>query len=140
MDAKLWMGAALGAGLALAAPAHAATVTLSATLSGAAETKGGDADGSGSFTGEADGGNGDLCYTLAVKDIATATAAHIHSGAAGKDGPPVVTIVVTGPDDDVCVAVEPEKLKPILANPADYYVNVHNADYPAGAVRGQLAK
>ena len=26
----------------------------------------------------------------------------------------------------------------ILANPAAYYVNVHNADYPGGAVRGQL--
>jgi hypothetical protein len=27
-----------------------------------------------------------------------------------------------------------------LANPAAYYVNVHTADYPDGAIRGQLAK
>jgi hypothetical protein len=31
-------------------------------------------------------------------------------------------------------------LKPIIANPAGYYVNIHNADFPGGAVRGQLAK
>ncbi len=27
----------------------------------------------------------------------------------------------------------------ILANPSAYYVNVHNAEFPSGAIRGQLA-
>jgi hypothetical protein len=30
-------------------------------------------------------------------------------------------------------------LKDILRNPLNYYVNVHNAPFPSGAVRGQLA-
>ena len=40
----------------------------------------------------------------------------------------------------MCIAVEPEKLKPIVANPAGFYVNIHTADFPGGAVRGQLMK
>jgi hypothetical protein len=36
------------------------------------------------------------------------------------------------------VTADRELLKAIASDPEDYYVNVHNADYPAGAVRGQL--
>lgn len=123
---------ALVPGAALAAP-----VVLTATLSGAAETGGGDADGSGSFRAEVDPQAGDFCYTLKVAGIEPATMAHVHQGAEGKNGPPVITIEV---GEDTCIAVEPAKLEPILADPAGFYVNVHNAPYPAGAVRGQLAK
>jgi hypothetical protein len=121
-------------GTALAAPAK-----LAATLAGANETAGGDTDGSGAFAGEMDVDTGDVCFTLTVAKLGKVTAAHIHKGAAGADGDPVAPLSVTGPDGDTCIAAEPDLLKAIVAAPADYYVNVHTADFPKGAVRGQLA-
>jgi hypothetical protein len=35
---------------------------------------------------------------------------------------------------------EREDAKDIVQTPENYYVNVHNAEYPGGAVRGQLSK
>lgn len=129
------------AGLALApAAAMAATVKLVATLSGASETGGGDPDGTGRFSAEVDPETGDVCYVLVATKISKPVAAHIHVGAAGTDGAPVVTLEVTGPDGDLCMAVEPDVLKPIVAGPEGHYVNVHTADFPKGAVRGQLSK
>lgn len=123
--------------LAVATPAIAAPTTLVATLNGASEPEGGDPKGSGSFTVEIDAEAGDVCYTLAVKGIGAVTAAHIHTGAAGANGPPAVTIAVA---EDECVAAEPAVLRPIVADPAGFYVNVHTAAFPKGAVRGQLQK
>lgn len=128
------------AAAAIALPAHASAATLVASLAGANETHEGDASGTGVFTADADVDSGDLCYTLAAEIEGEPMAAHIHKGAAGTDGAPVVTLEITGPEDDICMAVEPDVLKPILASPADYYVNVHSAAYPKGAVRGQLEK
>jgi hypothetical protein len=136
----LLLGGALLAALSVPSMAAAKTVTLAATLNGANETAGGKAGGSGSFTAQVDADAGDLCYTLAVDGIGEPTAAHIHSGAAGTDGGPVTAVEITGADLDECVALEPDTLAAIVAAPGNYYVNVHTAEFPAGAVRGQLAK
>jgi len=130
-------GGSLALALSLAGPAMAAD-ELNATLSGANETNGGDADGSGTFWAEVDLDTGDVCYLLDVKNIGKVTAAHIHKGVAGKDGKPVTAVDVTGPDDDLCIALEPDALKEIVAAPGAYYVNVHTGDFPAGAIRGQF--
>lgn len=131
--------AALGAAM-VATPAHAAPTKLTATLTGAAETPPGKADGTGGFTVTVDPETNDFCYSLWADKIGKPTMAHVHSGAAGTSGPPILTLEVTGKDNDECLAVDKEKLDPIVANPAAYYVNVHTADFPGGAVRGQLAK
>lgn len=115
---------------------------LTATLTGAAEVPGpGDADGTGTFKVTLNPGQNQICYELAVSNIAVATAAHIHTGAADVAGPVLVTLRTPsdGPVKE-CLALDREKIKLIIKKAGDYYVNVHNAEFPGGAVRGQLSK
>jgi len=135
----LLLCAAAAALAAAPTAALAAATKLAGTLTGANEPAGGDPAGNGRFSAEVDPDTGDFCYTLSATGF-TATAAHVHTGAAGKEGPPVITLTVTGEGADECVAVEPDKLKAILAAPGDYYVNVHSAAFPKGAIRSQLSQ
>lgn len=130
---------------ALAESARHGGVKLSATLSGADEVNAqgvrnqGDADGAGTFSGRLVPGKGQLCYTLTSSGIDAPTMAHIHSGAAGVNGP----VFVGFPDltaGEHCIAVDRKKATALIAKPQNYYVNIHNAAYPAGAVRGQIVK
>jgi hypothetical protein len=41
--------------------------------------------------------------------------------------------------NDCVIDLEKNLLKDILRNPEEYYLTVHNAPFPAGAVRGQLS-
>lgn len=112
-----------------------------ATLTGLQETpSAGDPDGTGTarirFTGEPS----QLCWEVNVRAIELATAAHIHRGVSGMAGPPVVPITAPGANgrSQGCAAITPELLREMVAEPWGFYVNVHNAAYPGGAVRGQL--
>lgn len=136
-------GMAALAALALAAPLSAqemGPIQLTARLSGTAEVAGGAEGGSGSFDGRLDAEARQICYDLSVSGIGEAQAAHIHRGAEGADGPPVVTLETpaTGTSQG-CVDVEGDLLMQIAHNPSEFYVNVHTTEYPAGAVRGQLS-
>lgn len=115
---------------------------LSATLAGAAEVPGpGDADGAGTAELRVNPGQMQVCYTLAVTGIDMARAAHIHEARAGAAGPVVVTLnAPAGGSSEGCVSVSRELAMELIQTPQDYYVNVHNATFPAGAVRGQLAR
>lgn len=86
-------------------------------------------------------GQGTVCYSLTASNIAPATAAHIREAPAGQAGPVVVPLAPpTDGSSSGCATVERELAKEILKNPSDYYVNVHNAEFPTGALRGQLSK
>ncbi len=113
-----------------------------AALTGAAEVPGsGDPDGSGEAKVRSNPGKATICYDLRVRDIAPATAAHIHEGPPDEAGPVVVNLAPPADGSSSgCVKVARSLARDIARTPSDYYVNVHNADFPAGAVRGQLSR
>ena len=140
----LTTAAALAAMLAFAGPALAQipddppVTVLQTELSGEAEVPGpGDPDGSGSATIIVIPPD-TVCYVLTAEGIEPATAAHIHVG-----GPEVAGPVVQGLEPPTngasggCIE-NPELVSNLQENSENYYVNVHNAEYPAGAIRGQL--
>lgn len=101
----------------------------------------GDPDGKGFAAVMVTPGKGLVCYALSVSGIAPATGAHIHEAPFGEAGDVVVGLKPhTNRFSNGCVTVDRALAKDILKNPADYYVNVHNEKYPAGALRGQLSK
>jgi hypothetical protein len=130
--------------LALPAVVPAKTVTLHATMKGSSEAPGpGDSDGSGSATIKLKAKKGKVCFTLNVKNIGPATQAHIHAGDPGQAGNVTVALVASETASKTitgCVDAAKSDIKTIGKHPKDYYVNVHTADFPAGAIRGQLHK
>lgn len=86
--------------------------------------------------------DGTLTWEVAVRDIAGITAAHIHKGAPGVSGPPVITLFDgTGdfdPDNPISGddPLTPEQIEDLLAG--NYYINVHTSDNPGGQIRGQI--
>lgn len=83
----------------------------------------------------------ELCVVLAVfaPTSSPITAAHIHEGASGVAGPPVVTL--EAPTDGAsagCYDAGEALVNDMAADPGGYYVNIHTEDQPSGAVRGQL--
>lgn len=103
----------------------------------------GDPDGTGGATVSIDvfdDVDAEVCWDLAYSGIDAPTAAHIHEGAAGVAGPPVVTIDEPGATSaSGCADITAELAAEIIADPAGYYVNVHNEAFAGGALRGQLA-
>ena len=114
----------------------------------------GDPNGRGEayvFGIDGDEPRGTLCYVLTVRKIATATGAHIHRGRPGENGPIVANLAAPG-DGNAADCLQRDRVLPsgarafptavtaadILANPKGFYINVHNEEYPGGAIRGQL--
>jgi hypothetical protein len=118
--------------------------SFSTTLTGAEEVPGpGDPDASGQARITLNQGRGEVCWDLTWTGIdGTVVAAHIHVGDAGVAGPVVVPLSLSGPDSasGCSTDVSVELIKAIRQQPSNYYVNVHSTNFPAGAIRGQLAK
>src|SRR5580765_2702545 len=132
------------------APAGACPKTLLAvnggtafniTLVGEVESPAADPVATGTATVRLRAGQGQVCYKIAASNLSgPAVASHIHKAAAGASGPVVIPLATPGADGKSggCVGVARPLVAQVLASPASFYVNVHTAEFPAGAIRGQL--
>jgi len=140
--------------LVAAIPAGADTeVKFTTTLTAVDPVTGavtGDPDGSGKAEFIFDTEQGTVCYEIEVEGIAAPVepgpgvgSAHIHVLPTG--GIAVNLQADFQPDNgdefkaSGCVQVASALLQAILANPEQYYVNIHNADFPGGALAGLLS-
>jgi hypothetical protein len=92
-----------------------------------------------------------LCYVLTARKIEPATLAHIHAAPRGVNGGIVVMLIApTRGFSADCIHVQPDttpntmevltqsEVNAIIADPSQFYANVHNDPFPGGAIRGQL--
>jgi len=135
------------AAIAFLLPASAASAEqggrpIEVELNGAAERPGpGDPDGTGTAGFRINPGQGEVCYTLTAANIEASTVAHIHRAPPTAAGPIVVHLnAPTNGRSSGCATVSRALAKELIQTPEAFYVNVHNAPFPAGAVRGQLGR
>ena len=132
---------AIGAAVALISVASASGAlhkggnSLHATLTGKVEVPKGDPNGRGTAEVKITGTT--VCWEIKAAGVTTLLAAHIHKGGAGTSGPVVVPFGKTFKPKG-CVKTDSALAASIKSHPSAYYVNVHNAKYPGGALRGQL--
>lgn len=158
-------------GLALASAAGAVPVVFSVSLSGDQEVGTGDPTGSGTGTVSLDPDTDIISWNISYQDLSNPVPTiypvrlsgwHIHGpdGPAGMNAPVLVDLdqldsaqpsgVDSIPDGTLMgmVGADSGVIDDILADPTDYYVNLHTSDdfngafagFPAGAIRGQLGE
>jgi hypothetical protein len=116
---------------------------LIAALSGQEETQAADDNGYGAARFEITGRR--VCFVILAREVAPITAGHIHRGAPSVAGPIVVDLLGASPSGlpprtRGCVRTTRALAREIGHNPGRFYVNLHNADFPDGAIRGQLTR
>ena len=126
---------------------------LRTDLRGSNEVPPADPDGRGKATVWIDLEDNEVCFEFSFDDAGTPNRGHIHRGPPGVNGPIEVTFfeLVGMPDDprndqlerrsrlSGCAEDVPTALlNEIKANPSAFYVNLHNARFPGGMIRGQL--
>ena len=96
----------------------------------------GDPDGFGQALVSIDNVANSVSWNILANNVLLPlTGAHIHAGAAGTNGPVIVDFSGSFSGNGL---VDPDlaSITPLTAS--NFYVNIHNAVYPSGAIRGQL--
>ncbi|HEX4812353.1 MAG TPA: CHRD domain-containing protein [Nonomuraea sp.] len=103
----------------------------------------GDRDGRAAWLVQPKGAR--VYFAATWRNVAAPTAAHLHRAPQGRNGPVVVPFfeakkgLPAGVNGVAGVAKTSAQVAGrIWTNPANWYANLHNAQFPGGAVRGQL--
>lgn len=137
-------GALLGG--VLAAGALGANTTLVADLKGNKEVPGpGDPNGKATAEVTLKPKRKRVCFEIEFKRIEAPAAGHIHKGGKSVAGPVKVTLFerpngASSPVEGCAKNVKRKLIRRIRRHPGGWYVNLHNAEFPDGAIRGQLKK
>jgi hypothetical protein len=78
-----------------------------------------------------------VCWKFELVGVSKPAVAHIQKGRAGVSGPIFIPLGTTYKSKG-CAHATKGKIEAVESSPNGFYVNVHNAKYPGGAVRGQL--
>ena len=138
---------ALGLALAFGLLATTASAqTFGAVLTGSQESPPTTSPGFGNFTGTFDSTHTNLTITLTVANLgAPISGYHIHEKVAGSQNGGIIINIqglggtfvnnkLTG-----TFAVTADVAARMIANPSNFYVNVHTTQFSGGAIRGDLA-
>ena len=122
--------------------AEATNTTYHANLTGAQEVGGGDPDGSAMAEVTIADNFDQVCWSVHdVRNIGPVTAAHIHMAARGVNGPVVFPLSKSNEGSwKGCSEGTEWTQNRIQGNAEAFYVNLHTAEYPNGAIRGQLMR
>lgn len=129
------------AGISVPGDAAAAPATLVASLEGRNEVPAGAPFGQAL---ELVGIRGDtVSYSLSWRGIGTPTAADIHVGVRGAQGPVVVRLFSTPQRtgrfaSGTVTVTDPSVLAALRSDPSGFYTEVHTREFPGGAMRAQL--
>jgi CHRD domain len=138
------LGAVVATCGVLALPASAANTALEARMNGDKEVPGpGDPNGNGVADVRVNPARNRVCFDIVFRRIQDPFVGHIHKGRSGVAGPPRVDLFedAQGADSPIegCVRNQPTRLlRKIKNHPRRWYVNLHNTEFPDGAIRGQL--
>jgi hypothetical protein len=95
--------------------------------------------GTGTVTATYDTTSKKLSWKGSYADLTgPATAAHFHSGEAGKNGPVAVPITPNTSPFEGSATLTDAQAADLLAG--KWYVNVHTAENKGGEIRGQVTK
>jgi hypothetical protein len=114
---------------------------LTSVLSGLNESPAVSTTATGAGSVVLDATNMQMTYRLSASNIVSVTAAHIHRGAAGSNGPVVVnllgaTALSSGGVLSGTLPTTPDILNELMSG--GLYFNVHTTANPGGEIRGQL--